>query len=852
MKDLLTRKIIIRLIIFLGVAITVFISYMFHIKEREKSLAEFNQACEQVVRTIELSLQHPLNVLTSVGSLYKASNFVDRNEFKAFVKDFLSEDSPFQALEWIPRVRQEERKQFEREALNDGHQNFRITELDLDNNLVEASERKEYFPVYYLEPYRGNEQAFGFDLASNSIRLQSLNQARETGELVASSKIQLVQEEKNCSSFLVFNPVYRKNSLLSTSKNRWENLLGFALGVFKTEDLFEQVRKSILNCEIQVVISDSLSSTKEELFSFPKSTVDSVTGEKKIAPPDKEGFRFTQQMVVGKRPWKILCTPTLSRLSRNGMNVPQVVLVIGLGLNLFLYLFLRLLVHQNEEVRRIVKERTTQLDSINCRFRKEIDQRKRTQSSLQQTSDRLFLATQSAKIGVFDWDMEKDHLIWDDQMYQVYGVKRCDFTASYELWKNTIHSEDLDGAEQELKRAIEGKENFDTEFRITWPDESIHTIKAHGVLQVNSSNEPIRMIGVNWDISDSKEAEENLKSARLKAECATEAKSQFLANMSHEIRTPMNGICGMTTLLLETALNAEQKDFVFTIKRSCDSLLSIINEILDFSKIESGKLELENQIFNVRNCVEEALDLVAYNGTSKGLQLAYHIAEEAPELLFCDVTRLRQILVNLLGNAVKFTSKGEVTVAVSGHAKRSLTEKEAEGHLNRSGWQQLNLKPEHLRIFEMQFSVKDTGIGIPSDKISQLFQSFHQVDASTTRKYGGTGLGLSISKRLAELMGGTMWLESTDGCGSTFSFTLSVAGSILSPIPHLSRFSDDLSGKTVILVTDSGTVSKTVSNYLKSWGMEILRVNSSEKACEIVARGQCQKVKSLVYMQTQI
>lgn len=444
---------------------------------------------------------------------------------------------------------------------------------------------------------------------------------------------------------------------------------------------------------------------------------------------------------------------------------------------------------------------------------RDITERKRAEEKLRLANQQLHDIIEFLPDATFVVDDKKKVIAWNRAMEEMTGVLKeeimgnGDYSYSTPFYGETrpLLIDLLDKSDVEIESKYVRVER---KGRAIYAEASVPSLSdgqgayiwATASLLFDGEGNRIGAIESIRDITERRRAEEELKSAKEAAETATKAKSEFLANMSHEIRTPMNAIMGLTGLLLEEDLTLDQKDDVQTIRKSGESLLTIINDILDLSKIEGGKIELEFQPFNLRKCIEESLELIAANFCEKGIELKYTINDATPEYLMGDASRLRQILVNLLNNAVKFTEKGDVEVSVVG---RSLGDGKHELH----------------------FAVKDSGIGIPENKIGSLFHPFSQIDNSTTRKYGGTGLGLVICKRLAETMGGRIWAESKFGTGSTFHFTIMTKDILCKPFNERpgSLLKVELSNKRdnnlrILLAEDNIINQKVMYRMLKKLG----------------------------------
>jgi PAS domain S-box-containing protein len=429
-------------------------------------------------------------------------------------------------------------------------------------------------------------------------------------------------------------------------------------------------------------------------------------------------------------------------------------------------------------------------------------------NTIKENEERLQLALDATHTGLWDIDIETGNVHLSHQCIEMLGFERGELRQTNSIWRSFIHPDDKEITyaffnEYIEKASPDRRDIYEQMYRIKCKDGAIKWILDRGMIVQWDGYKPKRISGTHVDITERKKIEETIAAAKRAADDANKSKSDFLANMSHEIRTPMNGVMGMTELLLDTNVTQEQREYLNTIDSSAESLLTLIDDILDFSKIEAEKLELDPIDFDLRDRLGETLDTLAVRAHGKGLELAFDIDADVPEMLVGDVHRIRQIIMNLVGNALKFTEHGEVVVKVK-----------LESHKNSD--------------VMVHFSVSDTGIGIPEERLQSIFNSFEQADTSTTRKYGGTGLGLTICSRLVELMGGRIWVESKMGEGTVFHFTTALK--ISNEIRH-DKNKDaliKLDKLRVLVVDDNQTNRRILEKMLSNWQMDPSLVEAAQ------------------------
>jgi PAS domain S-box-containing protein len=437
-------------------------------------------------------------------------------------------------------------------------------------------------------------------------------------------------------------------------------------------------------------------------------------------------------------------------------------------------------------------------------------------AALQESNTRYECVSLATNDVLWDQNLADDSVSCNENVCSLFGYQPTQVGAGRDWWISNVHPEDREHVLSSVRAVLQSeKKSWTVEYRFRMVDGSYAFVFERGYVVRDPLGKPVRLIGSMQDLTARKQAELEVQQAGQTAEAAAKTKSEFLSNMSHEIRTPLNGILGMLELASQTQLSQEQKELLSMAGESAGTLLSVVNDVLDFSKIEAGKMELEKSELNILDTVSEAVRTVLVPAHQKKLDLAYRVARDVPHRVIGDSIRLKQLLINLLANAVKFTEQGEIVVRVE-------TEAYGTGEIN------------------LRFSVSDTGMGIPLEKQKDIFQAFSQADTSVTRRFGGTGLGLTICSKVVGLMGGKIWVESKVGTGSTFFFTARFEpGSPADPLAEAPKVTQ-LRGVGVLVVDSHPTSRALLQESLASWGAEVMAVSTAGECLEALSAATAQ------------
>ena len=694
--------------------------WMFVVLQREGLRRQeefFGERVAEAQAAIHVRMTNYVDALRGGTSFFAASKSFDRDEWRVYTQSLqLKKRYPgINGLGVILAVTPDRVEEWRARVWTSGEVDPVITPFP---NTRPGPDDDIKYLITYLEGNVGAQLPIGRNIATEPSRRRAAELARDTGQPQIQHRIPGSRDTQRRSGLLLYVPLYAKGAKVDSVEERRAAHLGWVYAQVYPDIFLDGVLGPMgktlhlhffeaggLGRQQLLYASEGASSSKP-LPNFERVTEISLAGQ-----PFQLGWQRGPKFPVAARAPAVWVASSLAVAT---------LLLAGL---------ITSLQSVGRRATAIATERTMELVASEERFRH---------------------AFEFAGIGMAIFALDGRWLRVNESLCEIVGYAGAELLQK--TFQDITHPDDLDTDLALLRELIDGRRRFyQMEKRYFHRDGRIVWIRLTASLVRDPAGVPLHGIAQIEDIMERKRLEENLAHARDQALEASRLKSEFLATMSHEIRTPMNGVIGMTALLRDTPLTATQADYIRTIECSGESLLTILNDILDYSKIEAGRIELEIAPFDLRECVNDALDLFAASAREKNIRLDSVIAARVPAWVAGDATRLRQILVNLLGNAIKFTAAGEVKVRLDADPPETATSQQ-----------------------RLTFAVSDTGIGIPPEGMERLFKSFSQVDASMTRRFGGTGLGLAISKRLAGLMGGTMWAESEPGRGSTFHFTVLV------------------------------------------------------------------------------
>ena len=801
------------LIICVGCIVSLALSLMVREWEAGRLGVDLERKADAMTRDMTRDAKSGMRTLRAIGSLYAVSEHVDGKWLRAEAERMLLGQDVVRAVAWAPKVFDGGRGDHEAAMRGRlGYRDFAIRERDLQGRLVRAGRRAIYFPVSEVVPVGGafSEVPAGLDLISDKALNDALQTAWTTGALTATPPVRIAQDTREVR-VAVFAPVYRSGTQDEAHPPSSQHAMGMLIGTIKVQDLVEEVAEEWDGRGIRIAVYDQTDGD-QRLLTAPDDRERLTRG--------RDELRSITTIDVAGRRWKLEFVGTDAHPALGLAWAGWDVLVFGLVFTGVVASVTSMKMRQRTAVERLVSIRTAELNRANRQLTDEIRDRALAEEALRESETRFRDMADTAPVMMWLTGPDGHNTFYNKTLLEFTG---CSQEEELTDWIAGVHPDDRPLVER-YRKAFARREPFEIEYRQRRADGVYRWTLNRGTPHFLANGDFAGYIGCGIDVTDLKEAQQVLQRAHQAAIEASRLKSEFLANMSHEIRTPMNGILGMTDLALRTPLSAEQREYLTLVKSSGESLLELINDILDFSKIEAGHLQLDQIPFPLRESIGAAMKPLALRAHAKGIELSCHIASDVPDALIGDPNRLRQIVINLIGNAVKFTEQGEIVLRIQPEREESV---------------RVPSGSDGVPICRLHVVVIDTGIGIPVERQQRIFEAFTQADGSTTRQYGGTGLGLTICSRLVELMGGRIWVESEPGRGSAFHCTMQFGTQEQNrgycetcDVPA----TEGVAGLSVLVVDDNATSRMILEEWLTAWRMRPTMASHGREAMDILTR----------------
>ncbi len=762
-------------------------------REFERARHDFERAGQNRILAMKKILDIDILAIKSIKSFYDGSQLVERDEFTTFVTPLIENNDSIISLQWAPRIMESQREKFQAAAGSEINADFQIVEYD-KGALVKAPTRAEYYPIYYLEPQNSGALPMGFDLGTIPDCRDAMHISCDTGQSASTPPLLLPGNHQRHSGLRIVIPLYQRNAPINTVADRRDNLKGFIIGLLSVDGMVEESFETLMPSGVDIYIFAGIVPRNDKIIYHHQSRLHDLDD----FPVDLENtilhasMSLSDILDVAEQKWTVFCVPSPEFLSARTTWQPW---INGVGVFLLtgmLASYLLTVAARNKKT----ADLAAKMAKTNQHLQSEIRDRTRADEATHRENAKLSAMISGMEEGVIFADADNTIIEINDFFCHFVGKRREEILGK--------RIEDFHRGEC-LARVLAQIECFRKEFVISPFVLQRPLANKEVILRLQPIYRDRRYDGVLLNVIDVSE----LVQARRQAEVANQAKSRFLANMSHEIRTPMAAIVGYSDLLMDSKIDCSSRNnYLMVIRRNSEHMLNLLNDILDLSKIEAGKLILNMQRCSPVSLLAEVASIMRPRAQQRGNLLQVEYLGELPETIYTDGERLRQAIVNLVGNAIKFTENGQVRILVS-FLRQWRNDRSA-----------------------VKIEVVDTGIGIREEVLPQLFQSFNQGDISP--KLGGTGLGLAISRHIAEMLGGELTVQSTFGKGSTFTLTIST-GDLkgVKMLPHPAEVVEDyhsqydlstnkeLSGVRVLLAEDSLDNQEFIRIMLSKAGAEV-------------------------------